>query len=400
MEWWTILSGMTRGWRGRSRRAGSAVGQGTARSTRPIRPGRSRQASSTWPAVPPATCSICSPTRAASGCTSATRLVTSRPTCSPGTSGCAGGMCCMPTATTRSVCRRSSTRSIQGQHPRVTTETNIAVMRAQLRRLGLGHDARREFATSDPLYYRWTQWIFGRIFDSWFDERTGQARPVAELIAEFESGLRVTPDGKGWRDLSPAQQRGIVDSRRLAYLSDEPMNWCPALGTVLANEEVTGDGRSDVGNHPVYRRRMRQWMLRITAFASRLSDDLDLVDWPDSVKRMQRHWIGAGQGGDAARSPRMRDWLFSRQRYWGEPFPIVYDSAGLPVLLPDEMLPVELPETTDFRPVPAADEASEPVPPLGRVPGWASVELDLGNGRQIYRRELYPMPQRTGSCRA
>jgi leucyl-tRNA synthetase len=285
-----------------------------------------------------------------------------------------------------------------GQHPKVTTETNIAVMRAQLRRLGLGHDTRREFATSDPHYYRWTQWIFGRIFDSWFDERTGRARPVAELIAEFESGLRVTPDGKCWPDLSHAQQRLIVDGRRLAYLSDEPVNWCPALGTVLANEEVTGDCRSDVGNHPVYRRRMRQWMLRITAFADRLADDLDLVDWPDSVKRMQRHWIGARLGGDGARSPRMRDWLFSRQRYWGEPFPIVYDSAGLPVLLPDKMLPVELPETTDFRPVPAADEASEPVPPLGRVPGWASVELDLGNGRQRYRRELNTMPQWAGSC--
>ena len=287
-----------------------------------------------------------------------------------------------------------------GQHPRVTTETNIAVMRAQLRRLGLGHDPRREFATSDPQYYRWTQWIFGRIFDSWFDERTGRARPVAELIAEFESGQRVPPGGKGWPELSPVQRRRIVASRRLAYLSDEPVNWSPALGTVLANEEVTADGRSVVGNHPVHRRRMRQWMLRITAFAARLSDDLDLVDWPDSVKRMQRNWIGATHGGDGApaRPPRMRDWLFSRQRYWGEPFPIVYDSTGLPVLLPDEMLPVELPETTDFRPVPAADEASEPVPPLGRIPGWANVELDLGNGRQVYRRELNTMPQWAGSC--
>jgi leucyl-tRNA synthetase len=285
-----------------------------------------------------------------------------------------------------------------GQHPSVTTETNIAVMRSQLRRLGLGHDTRREFATSDAQYYRWTQWIFARIFDSWFDEQTGRARPVAELTAEFESGRRVAPGGKCWPELSAVQQRRIVDSRRLAYLSDEPVNWCPALGTVLANEEVTADCRSDVGNHPVYRRRMRQWMLRITAFASRLSDDLDLVDWPDSVKRMQRHWIGAGKDGDGARSPRMRDWLFSRQRYWGEPFPIVYDSTGLPVLLPNEMLPVELPETTDFRPVPAADEASEPVPPLGRIPGWASVELDLGNGRQAYRRELNTMPQWAGSC--
>src|SRR5215467_3925743 len=224
-----------------------------------------------------------------------------------------------------------------GQHPAVTTEANIAIMRDQLRRLGLGHDARREFATSDPRYYRWTQWIFGRIFSSWCDERTGRARPVADLIAEFASGARSTPDGRPWAALSDTERRGIIDGRRLAYLSDEPVNWCPALGTVLANEEITADGRSDVGNHPVYRRRMRQWMLRITAFAGRLAADLDLVDWPESIKRMQRHWIGVPA------EPRMRDWLFSRQRYWGEPFPIVYDTAGLPVLLPDHLLPVELP---------------------------------------------------------
>ncbi|HEX5188782.1 MAG TPA: class I tRNA ligase family protein [Streptosporangiaceae bacterium] len=278
-----------------------------------------------------------------------------------------------------------------GQHPRVTTEANISVMAAQLRRLGLGHDSRRTFATCDPAYYRWTQWIFGRIFGSWCDERSGRARPVADLVAEFESGGRQTPDGRPWAELTAAERRGVVDGRRLAYLSDEPVNWCPALGTVLANEEVTAQGRSDVGNHPVYRRRMRQWMLRITAFAGRLADDLDLVDWPESVKRMQRHWIGApGQ-------PRMRDWLFSRQRYWGEPFPIVYDAAGLPVLLPDEMLPVELPDMADFRPAPAQPE-SEPVPPLGRAPGWSAVELDLGDGPQVYRRELNTMPQWAGSC--
>jgi len=279
-----------------------------------------------------------------------------------------------------------------GQHPAVTTEANIAIMRDQLRRLGLGHDARREFATSDPRYYRWTQWIFGRIFSSWCDERTGRARPVADLIAEFASGARSTPDGRPWAALSDTERRGIIDGRRLAYLSDEPVNWCPALGTVLANEEVTEQGRSDVGNHPVYRRRMRQWMLRITAFAGRLSDDLDLVDWPESIKAMQRHWIGVPA------EPRMRDWLFSRQRYWGEPFPIVYDTAGLPVLLPDHLLPVELPDMADFRPVPGPDADSDPVPPLGRAPGWSTVELDLGGGPQFYRRELNTMPQWAGSC--
>lgn len=301
-----------------------------------------------------------------------------------------------------------------GQHPEVTTAANIAVMRDQLRRLGLGHDTRREFATSDPRYYRWTQWIFARIFDSWCDERTGRARRISELVAEFESGSRRTPDGRAWVELSDLERRRVIDGRRLAYLSDEPVNWCPGLGTVLASEEITADGRSDVGNHPVYRRRMRQWMLRITAFAGRLAADLDLVDWPDSIKRMQRHWIGAGADGDGrdgmpgagagenaganAAALRLHDWLFSRQRYWGEPFPIVYDRAGLPVLLPDDMLPVELPPMTDFRPVPAGDGDAEPVPPLGRVPGWATVELDLGSGQQTYRRELNTMPQWAGSC--
>jgi leucyl-tRNA synthetase len=290
-----------------------------------------------------------------------------------------------------------------GQHPRVTTVENIAIMREQLRRLGMGHDTRREFATSDPGYYRWTQWIFGRIYGSWCDERTGRARPVADLIAEFEAGQRATQDGRRWAELTDAERRGVVDGRRLAYLSDEPVNWCPALGTVLANEEVTAEGRSSVGDHPVYRRPMRQWMLRITAFAGRLADDLDLVDWPESIKRMQRNWIRAPDG-----TLRLRDWLFSRQRYWGEPFPIVYDRAGQPVLLPDEMLPVELPAMTDFRPVPSADGAVEHdgtgetdtdvIPPLGRAPGWSTVELDLGDGRQVYRRELNTMPQWAGSC--
>src|ERR1022692_2945910 len=257
-----------------------------------------------------------------------------------------------------------------GQHPRVTTRANIDTMRRQLRRLGLGHDERREISTTDVGYYRWTQWIFLKIFGSWCDERTGRARPIAELIAEFESGQRPAPDGRTWAGLSEAERRSVIDSRRLAYLSSEPVNWCPGLGTVLANEEVTADGRSDVGNYPVYRRPMRQWMLRITAFAGRLAADLDLVDWPESVKVMQRNWIGAGDGsasqgagggsashGAGVAGHRMRDWLFSRQRYWGEPFPIVYDSAGFPVVLPDEMLPVELPEITDFRPAPACDEA-------------------------------------------
>ncbi|WP_329520946.1 leucine--tRNA ligase [Spirillospora sp. NBC_01491] len=503
-----------------------------------------------------------------------------------------------------------------GRHPRDTTRANIDAMRRQLRRLGLGHDTRREIVTSDPEYYRWTQWIFLRLFGAWCDERTGRARPIADLVAEFEAGERPAPDGRPWAALTGVERRRAVDAHRLAYLAEEPVNWCPALGTVLANEEVTADGRSDVGNHPVHRRPLRQWTLRITAFADRLIGDLDLVDWPEPIKRMQRNWIGAsdgarvslpvtgggepievfttrpdtlrgathvvlapehpradgllpaawppgtpeawrfpagrgpvpaaewtprraaaayrdrtarlgdrrraagadagtgvftgahaanpvtgeampvfladhvlmgygtgavmavpahdqrdlhfarafglevrqvlepgpewfaGQGiepgtpardwpaaftgdgrhvpasggpdlrglgradgiaaaiawleergaGRAVRSYRLRDWLFSRQRYWGEPFPIVYDEDGLPVALPDSALPVLLPEMTDFRPRPQPDGTGDPVPPLAKAEEWATVELDLGDGPKTYRRELNTMPQWAGSC--
>jgi leucyl-tRNA synthetase len=278
-----------------------------------------------------------------------------------------------------------------GQHPAVTVRQNAAVMRRQLRRLGLAHDRRREILTSDPSYYRWTQWIFLRIFGSWYDPQAGRARPVSELVAQFAAGDRRTPDGRPWADLTAVEQRDVVDGCRLAYLAKVVVNWCPGLGTVLADEEVTAEGRSAVGNYPVHRRPLRQWMLRITAFAERLLADLDGVDWPEHVKRLQRNWIGPSGG-----PYHLKDWLFSRQRYWGEPFPIVYDETGRPVALPEELLPVTLPEVTDFRPVPQ-DEASAPVPALARAPGWADVTLDLGDGPKRYRRELNVMPQWAGS---
>jgi len=443
-----------------------------------------------------------------------------------------------------------------GQHPAVTTKRNIDNMRGQLHRLGLGHDRRREIATSDPRFYRWTQWIFLQIFNSWFDEDAGRARPVAELTAEFEAGTRAptgpaNPEGRPWAGLDEVARRRVVDSWRLAYVADGLVNWSPDLGTVLANEEVTAEGRSEVGNYPVFRRPLRQWMLRITAYADRLLDDLDGLDWPESIKQLQRNWIGPSDGatirfpvvgradlsievfttrpdtlpgatylvlapehplageltdpsradavlayqehaaalgdrqrqaardktgvftgayatnpatgepvpvyladyvlmgygtgaimavpahderdlefarafglpvvevpdpepvetviawlertghGTRRRTYRLRDWLFSRQRYWGEPFPIVYDDDGLPVALPEDLLPVTLPEMTDFAARPSAGQDgqdSEPVPPLARAAGWAEVELDLGHGRRTYRRELNTMPQWAGSC--
>jgi leucyl-tRNA synthetase len=188
-----------------------------------------------------------------------------------------------------------------GQHPATTTYGNIDVFRRQLRRLGLGHDERRSFATTDEHYYRWTQWIFLQIFNSWYDTEAQKARPIAELIEEFEAGTRepsadTNPSGTPWAQLDDVEKRKVVDNHRLAYLAESMVNWAPGLGTVLANEEVTADGRSERGNFPVFKRPLAQWMMRITAYADRLIDDLDHIDWPDKVRTMQRNWIGRSTG--------------------------------------------------------------------------------------------------------
>ncbi|MBM3671272.1 MAG: leucine--tRNA ligase [Actinobacteria bacterium] len=188
-----------------------------------------------------------------------------------------------------------------GQHPRDATEANIATMRRQLRALGLAHDPRRSVATTDVPYYRWTQWIFLQIFESWYDDAAHKARPITELVAELESGKReprsaANPDGKPWKDLDERTRREVVDSYRLAFREEALVNWCPGLGTVLANEEVTADGRSDRGNFPVFKKPLKQWMLRITKYAERLLADLDLLDWPEPIKLMQRNWIGRSAG--------------------------------------------------------------------------------------------------------
>ncbi|MCP2159953.1 leucyl-tRNA synthetase [Williamsia serinedens] len=477
-----------------------------------------------------------------------------------------------------------------GTHPRTTTEANVERYLAQIRRLGLGHDERRRVSTTDVDFYKWTQWIFLQIHGAWYDEDANRARPVAELIAEFDAGTRVPADGSVWAELDDAAKAAVVDSYRLVYQSDSMVNWCPGLGTVLANEEVTADGRSDRGNFPVFRKRLRQWMMRITAYSDRLLDDLELLDWPDKVKSMQQNWIGRSRGArvsfsvpgvdtpievfttrpdtlfgatymvlapehdlvdrivadawpadvDArwtggAASPadavaayrasvaaksdlerqenkektgvftgafavnpvngervpvfiadyvligygtgaimavpahdgrdfefatafglpivevigsdegvaeaafvgdgplvnsgfldgmrvdeakaaiidrleadgtgtgtvqyKLRDWLFARQRYWGEPFPIVYDDAGQAHQIPESQLPVELPEVDDFAPVSfdPDDADSVPSPPLAKATDWVNVELDLGDGLQHYTRDTNVMPQWAGS---
>ncbi|MCX5263460.1 leucine--tRNA ligase [Streptomyces sp. NBC_00199] len=184
-----------------------------------------------------------------------------------------------------------------GTHPRVSTEANIENMKSQLRRLGLGHDKRRSFATIDPEYYKWTQWIFLQIFNSWYDEDADKARPIAALVAQFESGERPVPGHtRAWHELTAAERADVLGEFRLAYASDAPVNWCPGLGTVLANEEVTADGRSERGNFPVFKAKLRQWNMRITAYADRLLDDLDALDWPEAIKLQQRNWIGRSEG--------------------------------------------------------------------------------------------------------
>ena len=189
----------------------------------------------------------------------------------------------------------------------------------QLKRLGLSYDWRRRLATTDPGYYRWTQWIFLSSTSSYFDPVEQKARPIEALIRRLEAGElmvgmrrraglgrgiggdeRARRGARGARaagtSSSQVEQEQVLAEHRLAYLAEALVNWCPALGTVLANEEVTSDGRSDRGNHPVYRRPLRQWMLRITAYAERLADELALVDWPESIKVMQRNWIGRSEG--------------------------------------------------------------------------------------------------------
>ena len=183
-----------------------------------------------------------------------------------------------------------------GTHPRIRTDANIVNFRRQLGRLGFGHDSRRSFSTTDVDYYKWTQWIFLQIYNAWFDHDLNKARPIADLVVEFDSGAKALDDGRTWADLTGGERADVIDSYRLVYRADSMVNWCPGLGTVLANEEVTSDGRSERGNFPVFRKRLRQWMMRITAYSDRLLDDLDLLDWPEKVKTMQRNWIGRSTG--------------------------------------------------------------------------------------------------------
>jgi leucyl-tRNA synthetase len=503
-----------------------------------------------------------------------------------------------------------------GIHPKITTQRNIDNIERQIKMFGFSYDWSRRVATTDPQYYRWTQWIFLKLFNSWYDPQANAARPIAELedkllreelavdvngnlapVLSFDknplANLSMVDEGQiRFSEMDNAQRRRLIDEYRLAYMAQVPVNWCPMLGTVLANEEVTNEGTSDRGNFPVYRRALTQWMLRITAYAQRLEDDLALVDWPESIKIMQRNWIGKSSGaeidfpleniandewfaqradasfpaepedgavrvyttrpdtlfgatymvlapehplvkeiataaqtqaveqyvaqairkselermqetkektgvftgayainpinrqrvpiwvadyvlmgygtgaimavpahdtrdyefatrfdlpvikvveppagadwrgfvgdgtavnsgpysglptadfkkviaedlakagvGKAATNFKLRDWIFSRQWYWGEPFPIIHCEKCGTVALPEEQLPLVLPEIDDFNPVASSDPDALPQPPLGRVTDWVNTTCPRCGGRA--KRETNAMPQWAGSC--
>ncbi|MDB6130557.1 MAG: leucyl-tRNA synthetase [Verrucomicrobiales bacterium] len=180
-----------------------------------------------------------------------------------------------------------------GKHPRATTEENVQNFRKQIKSLGFSYDWSREVDTTNPGYFKWTQWIFLKLYNSWFNPVTNKAEPIDTLIYPAE----IKTD---------EEKKRFADNKRLAFVSEAPVNWCPGLGTVLANEEVV-DGKSEVGGFPVVRRPMRQWMLRITSYAEKLLKDLDTIDWSDSLKEMQRNWIGKSEGAEVvfqiARNP-------------------------------------------------------------------------------------------------
>ena len=192
-----------------------------------------------------------------------------------------------------------------GQHPAVTTEVNIERYREQLNRLGLGFDWSREVQTCDPDYYRWTQWIFIQLFGAWYNKQSERAEPIETLVAHLNArgteGLNAACHGEPqcsaaeWAAMDAAQREALLQHFRLAYRSESLVNWCPALGTVLANDEVV-NGLSERGGHPVVQKPMLQWSMRISAFSQRLLDGLDELNWSDSIKESQRHWIGRSQG--------------------------------------------------------------------------------------------------------
>jgi leucyl-tRNA synthetase len=192
-----------------------------------------------------------------------------------------------------------------GQHPAVTTNKNISTYRRQLDRLGFSFDWTREVRTSSPDYYKWTQWIFIQLFESWYDNTEDRAKPISELINKFNTSGNLNINAacndvksfsaEYWKKLSESKKYEILSQYRLTYLAETEVNWCPELGTVLANDEIV-NGVSERGGFPVVRKNMTQWSMRISAYAERLLSGLENIDWSDALKDSQRNWIGKSVG--------------------------------------------------------------------------------------------------------
>jgi len=194
-----------------------------------------------------------------------------------------------------------------GQHPAITTEQNITRYRDQLDKIGFSYDWDREVRTCNPDYYKWTQWAFIQMFNHYFDNETEKAQPISNLVKEFEvdGNTKINAacsetepfSAEEWKALSNTEQQEILLNYRLAYLADTMVNWCPELGTVLANDEVK-DGFSERGGHPVEQKKMRQWSLRVSAYAKRLLEGMETLEWTDSLKEIQKNWIGRSVGAE------------------------------------------------------------------------------------------------------
>lgn len=208
-----------------------------------------------------------------------------------------------------------------GQHPAVTTETNIKRYREQLDKIGFSFDWDREVRTCDPKYYHWTQWAFEQMFNHFYCKKCEKAQPISKLIKKFETEgsactahlaqseeLHFTADE--WKQMSEVEKQQVLMNYRIAYLGETMVNWCPKLGTVLANDEVV-DGVSERGGYPVVQKKMKQWCLRVSAYAQRLLDGLDKIDWTDSLKETQRNWIGRSEGTEMQFSVKDSDVKFT-----------------------------------------------------------------------------------------
>jgi leucyl-tRNA synthetase len=267
-----------------------------------------------------------------------------------------------------------------GENPAMFTEELVKRYREQLANLGFSYDWSREVATHRPEYYRWTQWIFLQIYNSWYDTQLNKARPISELVDIFEregsASLSYVGEGRGevftsseWQNFTELEKQNVLMKYRLAYEGYAEVNWCEEMGTVLANDEIVDDEHgnpvSERGGYPVTKKPMRQWFMRITAYADRLLSGLDTVDWSDSIKEIQRNWIGKQEDEAGNTTYNIRDAIFARQRYWGEPIPL-QNSDGIITEVSSESLPLTLPHVTSY--APAGDGQS----PLAMVPEWMS----------------------------